>query len=281
MRRIGAIPSAKNSNLSNQTMEPSSVGYGDFAVSKVRNIQNPVNFVRARQPVLYSTASSVQTFMNDYSSYVFIVTYGRSGSTLLQRILNSIDGYFIRGENENALFGLYQSYSAALRAKTNFGKKETGEQDPWYGADLLEPERYGRKLARLFLNEIIQPGSDARVVGFKEIRFFLQPFHIESYLQFIETFFHPAKLIFNVRNPNDVAGSAWWRKKDREEVITNIQKFHQIADGYIAKYPNNCFKVRYDDYKANPNHLKGLFEFLGEPFEEEKIRRIMATRLKH
>ena len=31
--------------------------------------------------------------------FVFVVTYGRSGSTLLQTVLQSIDGYFIRGEN--------------------------------------------------------------------------------------------------------------------------------------------------------------------------------------
>ncbi len=39
--------------------------------------------------------------------YLFIVTYGRSGSTLLQGILNSIPGYLIRGENRAALFHLY------------------------------------------------------------------------------------------------------------------------------------------------------------------------------
>jgi hypothetical protein len=35
--------------------------------------------------------------------YVFIVTYGRSGSTLLQGVLNSIPGYLVRGENRQAL----------------------------------------------------------------------------------------------------------------------------------------------------------------------------------
>src|SRR5688572_1085508 len=34
--------------------------------------------------------------------HLFIVTYGRSGSTLLQGVLNSIPGYLIRGENDGA-----------------------------------------------------------------------------------------------------------------------------------------------------------------------------------
>lgn len=34
---------------------------------------------------------------------ILVITYGRSGSTLLQGILNSIDGILIRGENHNFL----------------------------------------------------------------------------------------------------------------------------------------------------------------------------------
>lgn len=38
--------------------------------------------------------------------YVFIITYGRSGSTLTQNLLNSLPGYCIRGENSNLLYFL-------------------------------------------------------------------------------------------------------------------------------------------------------------------------------
>ena len=43
---------------------------------------------------------------------VLIVTYGRSGSTLLQGILNSIEGCLIRGENDNFCFALYQAHQS-------------------------------------------------------------------------------------------------------------------------------------------------------------------------
>lgn len=49
---------------------------------------------------------------NTFSRFgsVLIITYGRSGSTLLQGILNSIPGYLIRGENENLMAHFYNAY---------------------------------------------------------------------------------------------------------------------------------------------------------------------------
>ena len=38
------------------------------------------------------------TARRDDFGYLFVVTYGRSGSTLLMGLLNSIPGYLIRGE---------------------------------------------------------------------------------------------------------------------------------------------------------------------------------------
>ena len=44
--------------------------------------------------------------------HVLIITYGRSGSTLLQGLLNSIDGCIVRGENYDACKGLFRTYQA-------------------------------------------------------------------------------------------------------------------------------------------------------------------------
>ena len=43
--------------------------------------------------------------------YLFTLTYARSGSTLLQNILNSVPGVLFRGENAGALNGLYSSWA--------------------------------------------------------------------------------------------------------------------------------------------------------------------------
>ena len=77
--------------------------------------------------------------------YIFIVTYGRSGSTLLQGILNSIPGYLVRGENRQALRHLYAFHTAAVqeRRRQRRGQHAAGPalfRDPDRGLQ-LRPRR--------------------------------------------------------------------------------------------------------------------------------------------
>ena len=46
--------------------------------------------------------------------HVFVMTYGRSGSTLLMGILNSIPGWLLRGENRHAMRHLYDFHRSGL-----------------------------------------------------------------------------------------------------------------------------------------------------------------------
>ena len=41
---------------------------------------------------------------------VFVVTYGRSGSTVLQNMLNALPGHILRGENANLLAPLVRAW---------------------------------------------------------------------------------------------------------------------------------------------------------------------------
>jgi len=41
---------------------------------------------------------------------LFIVTYGRSGSTLLQNMINALPGHILRGENANLLGPMVRSW---------------------------------------------------------------------------------------------------------------------------------------------------------------------------
>ena len=36
------------------------------------------------------------------------------------------------------------------------------------------------------------------------------------------------------------------------------------------------FHVHYDDYKDDPEQLRGLFDFLGEPFDSSQVATVLA-----
>jgi len=214
--------------------------------------------------------------------HVFIVTYGRSGSTLLQRVLQSIDGYFIRGENNHTLYPLYLAWRRAYEARFEFGKNQHGETNPWYGADAIRPAEFGAKVCQAFLEEIIRPPETARVVGFKEIRFHEAGDDLfEPYLDFIHSNFANSKFVFNMRGWENVSKSSWWATMKPERVRAIIEGCDALYTAYAAKYPERCHMMHYEDHAGNPDAYAGLFEFLGEPFDRAKVADLIETRLEH
>jgi len=223
------------------------------------------------------------TFQAPKEGYLFVITYGRSGSTLLQNILLSINGYCIRGENRNVLQSAFRSYFRAKHAKDVYGRRPKTIQRPWYGADLINPDGYASRLKEAFVEEILAPPANARVVGFKEIRWQenIGEEDFFSFLEFLQSFFSPCRFIFNSRNAEAVADSKWMQDNDRDETIQNIKEYDNWYRAYTADNPHHSFHLYYDDYKSDVNALKPLFDFLGESFEQEKLQQIMDVKLDH
>lgn len=217
--------------------------------------------------------------------YVFVVTYGRSGSTLLQSLLNEIDGYCIRGENENALFHLMQSWYAVANSEPMRGARQAGRvlrrNDPWFGAERIDPDHFAKALADFFVREVLQPDPGLRVSGFKEIRFHDQPALFAPYLNFMRRFFPKARFIFNTRNHDAVCKSGWWATMNPVRVKAQLVAAEKLFDGYIANHPDCTIKLHYDNYVADRTRLGRLFDFLGEPYDAALVDRVMDLRLEH
>jgi hypothetical protein len=212
--------------------------------------------------------------------FAFIITYGRSGSTLLQKILASAQGCHFTGENCDALAGLYASYRSAVAAKREEGaepRESTG--DPWRGAHLINPERYNRKLIAAFIEEIIRPPKGVWLIGFKEIRYFDHD-DLEGYLDYIRLAFAPALLIFNRRNAEDVARSGWWRHH-AADIATKVRRFDERTANYAALHKADTICADYDAYSKDPRELVPLFNRLGIVFSESAIAAILREKLTH
>ena len=213
--------------------------------------------------------------------HVFIVTYGRSGSTLVQTLLQSIDGYFIRGENANVLWPLYQASQRIRTAKHDHGYREIEPKGPWFGINEVKPDAFDRALVDGFKKEVLRAPSDARVIGFKEIRFHEAEDDFADFLTFIAQNFSPARFVFNVRGWEDVAKSGWWKNCDEEMVRSIVEKSDAMFADYTANHPEMCLTVRYEDYVGKPSYWRRLFDFLGEAYDPAKVEELCARQLKH
>ena len=230
--------------------------------------------------------------------YLFVVTYGRSGSTLTQNLLNSIPGYCIRGENGNLLYYLATCIGVPTKWDNFTWRREDvvcppeaqrpflagiigTPADPWYGAEAVDPERLGRALADVFVREVLHPPEGTRVAGFKEIRWHEDARFFHDFLRIVRGIFPRARFLFQTRDHEAVARSGWWGTKPRDAVLAELARAEALYSAFLAENPDCSCLVRYEDYAAGPDATRKIFDFLGEPFDSDRVAVVLGRSLEH
>jgi len=213
----------------------------------------------------------------DDLGYLFIVTYGRSGSTLLQGVLNTIPGYVIRGENRDAVRRLFEYHSGIVKEKqAQSGAKQVGPRSSWYGIKDYPEESSIRMIRELVVRGLLRPGP-ARVTGYKEIRWWHEDW--EQYFDFLERVFPAMRVVINTRDHAAVAQSSWYKNNPRSPQV--LERCELRLDEIEQRFGSRAHRVHYDDWVADPEVLRGLFGWLGEPYDEERVRSVMAVKHSH
>jgi hypothetical protein len=206
--------------------------------------------------------------------HIFILTYGRSGSTLLQGILNSIDGVLIRGENSAALRLLFLSWRELNAARAKFSPGSDQVTSPWYGIGDVDCDGYGHDLVASFIRNVLKPSATTKIAGFKEIRYSAP--ELDGEIEFMRTFFSRPAFIINTRDMEATLRSTAAAKHavSQERLVALDKKLGEIA----ARGDPDVFHVHYDDYKSDMDKLKPLFGFLGAQFNEQQLQAAMDKR---
>jgi hypothetical protein len=209
---------------------------------------------------------------------LLIVTYGRTGSTLLQGLLNSIPGILIRGENENLFEGFWHAHQRLLEARKRLGPDAA---HPWFGIQEMSEELFLQRCASLAKELLLgnTPAAQVNVYGFKEIRYILlPPQELAAYLDFLRLIFPSCGIIFNRRNHEAVLNSAWWRKEDATENAAAFRGFDEFTGRYSALHADHCCAVDYDKViDLSSGEIERLFVFVGAPFDEHEVRKVLAV----
>ena len=219
-------------------------------------------------------AAGAPADLNDLD-YVFVVTYGRSGSTLLQGILSATPGVMIRGENGGVLGHLFAFHRTVTGHRDRLARPEPlPDTHPWWGIDGYRDQTALREFRRLLLDTLLRPTGSTRVVGFKEIDWPVED--LPAVLDFTRAVFPGARFILNTRDLDDVAASKWWAA--RPDARARLETMEQAYVDAISGLGDAAYRVHYDDYVADPAALRGLFEWLGLTFDEERVRAVMAVQ---
>lgn len=211
---------------------------------------------------------------------ILIVTYGRSGSTLLQGLLNSINGCIIRGENDFFHYGLYQSYKSLINSINSGSGKHSNQA--WFRSRSFTEDvliREFRKLSKYLITGQKFGFFGYKCYGFKEIRYIRINGESEffDYINFLTQIFPNSAIIFNIRNHEAVMKSGWWKSTNGKEIKKRLLSLEEKFVKYLNKNSNTSFMISYEDVVGKTEKLRQLYEFLGAEYDEKIINKVLST----
>ena len=217
---------------------------------------------------------------------VLICCIGRTGSTTLQRIINTIPNSNICGENNGAINDLLRFYKN-IKETTNKIQSEFREcnfkndyneilskniKPAWYNSFSYE------KIVEQIKNTIVLMFKDlesTNIWGFKEIRY--NNGQIEL-IQLFKELFPETKVIIQIRE-NIVAQSVsgWFKDMKQEDVIKYLKYRNKELINFYNMNQNYCFFITFERM-FDLKHLYMLFRFLNceQHFNKKKIINILS-----
>lgn len=203
--------------------------------------------------------------------YVVVVTYGRTGSTLLQGVLMTDPHVIIRGEQGGTIAYLMRWYTELCghQDRLRRDRRETSRRYPFYGIGAFSRDVARQRLRRLLLDTLLRPGHATRVVGFKEIGW---PEELAECLDFLRAVLPGVRFVVNTRNLDDVVQSGFWRHQP--DAAARVQALHErIMSATVGR--DDVYFVSYDEWVSDPDRLRGLFKWLGLRFDRDRVDAVM------
>ena len=208
--------------------------------------------------------------------YIFIITYGRSGSTLLTHVLNSSDQCKITGENFNLVFHAYRM----IRASKLFeGTRSFGVGTPFVFAEKMVSNEFEEMIVDNIRSKVLFENDENCIYGFKEVRFgpdIMDDSEFVDYLDFLRKKFEKSCFIFNVRSHDKVAKSYWWKH------YSGVNGFlSKVEDRMLSYYSANrevSYWWKYEYFESKDVELPKLFDFVGIELHWEAVNRALSIR---
>jgi len=219
-------------------------------------------------------------------SNIFVVTYGRTGSTLLMGILNSYEGIRVKGENLNFIKGLFWSYKQLSELKKTYGNGQDVTA-PFYGAETTNIDQYLSASRQLIKEQLLSKlDENIKCWGFKEIRYtpvalnFDGQYDLAGYLDFLKLLFPEACFIFLTRDHYEVSKSAFWREVKEENVCFILGKIEERFKKWSVGR-GDTFEIDYQEMVNKTVRLEEMHEFLGVNYSESHVKVVMETNYSY
>jgi hypothetical protein len=216
---------------------------------------------------------------------VLICATGRSGSTTLQRIINTIPNSNICGENYGAINSILDFYNKLHCTSRDY---VPGHYNPatyedivsknvkpaWYNSyKINEMEEQIRKLIiTMFKNK-----PETKLWGFKEIRYDNKRIHL---IKFFKSLFPQTKVIIQIRGNLNAQSKSGWHKDDKNAMAYLSQMNKELFDFYNQN-KDWCYFTTFENM-FDRNNLQNIFSFIDcrEKYDEDKVTEVLNNNIK-
>jgi hypothetical protein len=203
--------------------------------------------------------------------YVFVVTYGRSGSTLVQGLLNTLPGTLVRGENGFYILPLFRAFRFAKAFKQQHQKHGSQKtSSAFFGLNEMRPKGFVTHTRDLVTEQLLgkQDPRQVQALGFKEVLWHrVNPGETEDFFMFMDDAFPGVKYVLNQRDHEQVVGSGFWQRFEESEAYQAIQRVEEMQEHLRSTRPGQVVDLRYEvitgeDKGASDAQLRSLAEFV-------------------
>ena len=219
--------------------------------------------------------------------FVFVVTYGRSGSTLTQGMLNALPRTLVRGENDLYLVPLYRAYAGLGRFRERFGGPGAiAPSSAFYGLREVDLDGFAATIRDLVQAQLLGgvPLADVDRLGFKEVLWHrLRRPEWEDFFGFLDRTFGDPLYVLNQRDVEMASTSGFWRKKKPGVALRQINRVRRLQAFLRESRPDRTFDTRFeamtsDDHDVAAAQLRGLAEFVTGSCDDALLESMLALR---
>ncbi len=219
--------------------------------------------------------------------YVFVVTYGRSGSTLVQGLLNTLPRTLVRGENNLYVLHLFRAMNSVKSFRnTHLKHNPKASHSAFYGLNEITPASFVASTRTLVTGHLLGSVSPDEVdtLGFKEVLWHrIRPAETEAFFDFMDRAFPGCRFVLNERNHEKVVGSGFWQGQDQEEVLQAIQRVEEIQEFLRSTRKERTLDLRYElltseDQATSDAQLRALAEFSHGSCDDTLLGQLRETR---
>jgi hypothetical protein len=219
--------------------------------------------------------------------YVFVVTYGRSGSTLTQGMLNTLPRTLVRGENNLYLLPMFRAYAGLKNFKRKYGGPGSVKAaSAFYGLGEVDLDGFASSVRDLTQRQLLGAVAPADIdrLGFKEVLWHrIKPKEWTRFFDFMDLAFGEPRYVLNRRDVAMASTSGFWRKEAPGEAQRQIGRTLELQDHLRETRPGRCFDTQFEDMVSEDREVAGdllrrLAEFVTGSCDDALLAALFATR---